>query len=247
MTEPVPAGPFEPVHRRVPPDGARRRWQAGEVVEVRRETPRAKTFRLALPAWSAHVPGQHYTLRLTAPDGYVAQRDYSVASAPDDRGVIELTVDRVDNGEVSEYLHEVARVGDRLDVRGPFGGFFVWRGDTPALLVGGGSGVVPLMSMLRHKRRRGLDVPLHLVVSARTREDLLFREELGADSTVVLTRVAGGRRLLATDLEPFVGPGVEAYVCGSDRFAEAAARLLSEAGQPSERLRIERFGPGSET
>ncbi len=190
-------------------------------------------------------------LRLTAPDGYVAQRDYSVASAPDDEGVVELTVDRLEGGEVSTFLHDVLQVGDRLDVRGPFGGLFVWRGDVPALLVGGGSGVVPLMAMLRHRRRRGLDVPVHLVASVRTPEDLLYADELGADATLVFSRAAppGSRRpagrLRVEDLQPHVHTGAEAYVCGSDPFAEAAAALLVQAGQPEERIRVERFGAPS--
>ena len=252
MTEPAPlAGPFEPVNRRVPPGGARRPWQTAEVVEVRPETSRAKTFRLALPGWTPHVPGQHYVVRLTAPDGYVAQRDYSVASPPDDEGVVELTVDRLDDGEVSGHLHDVVEVGDRLDLRGPFGGFFIWRGDVPALLVGGGSGVVPLMAMLRHRRRRRLAVPLHLVVSARSPEELLYAEELGEQTSVVFTRaVQRGHprpagRLRVEDLAPHVQPGVEAYVCGSDPFVEAAAALLEQAGQPPQRIRVERFGTGA--
>ncbi len=131
------------------------RWQAARVLAVRDETPRARTLRLALPAPRRHVAGQHYVVRLTAPDGYTASRSYSVASAPDDSGEIELTVEALEDGEVSGYLHEVVEPGDELEVRGPIGGFFAWPGDTPALLVGGGSGVVPLVSMLRQARREG--------------------------------------------------------------------------------------------
>ncbi len=231
--------PFQPVLRRVPPEGARREWQVGEVVEVRRETSHAKTFRIALPTWVRHVAGQHYVVRLTAPDGYVAQRDYSVSSAPDDEGVVELTVDRLADGEVSGYLHDVVQVGDRLEVRGPFGGFFVWRGDVPALLVGGGSGVAPLVSMLRHARRTGGEA--HLVASFRTADDVWFAPEL-ADQTVVLSRERPQGRLRTEDLAPFVRPGVEAYVCGSHGFADAATRMLTDLGHPVERLRVERFG-----
>lgn len=250
MTEPLPgvAGPFEAVGRRPPAGGARRSWQTATVLQVRRETARASTFRLALPAWTPHVPGQHYSLRLVAEDGYTAQRDYSVASPPDDEGVVELTVDRLEDGEVSGYLHEVVEPGDELDVRGPFGGFFVWRGDVPALLVGGGSGVVPLMAMVRHARRRPGSAPVHLVQAVRTPEDLYYADEQGPETTAVFSRAdVPGRpagRLAVADLAPHVRPGVEAYVCGSDPFAEAAAELLVAAGQPAERIRIERFGGG---
>jgi len=239
-------GPFAATSRRPPSDGARRSWQRGRVLEVRPETERTKTFRIALPSWTPHVPGQHYVVRLTAPDGYTASRDYSVASAPTDAGVIELTVDRLDDGEVSAYLNDTVDVGDEIEVRGPFGGFFVWHGDRPALLVGGGSGVVPLMAMVRHSRR----VPtaaVSLVVSVRSPGDLFYTGEYGEETTIVYTRqspVDGGRvgRLSVDLLEPLVRPGVVAYVCGSNGFAEAASRLLVEAGQPAEHIRVERFG-----
>lgn len=236
--------PFSPVLRRVPAEGARREWQVGEVVEVRRETAHAKTFRIALPRWVRHVAGQHYVLRLTAPDGYVAQRDYSVSSAPDDEGVVELTVDRLADGEVSGHLHDVVEVGDRLELRGPFGGFFVWRGGVPALLVGGGSGVAPLMSMLRHARRSGGEA--HLVASFRTAADVWFAPELDGQ-TVVLSRERPEGRLRAEDLAPHVGPDVVAYVCGSTGFCDAATGLLTGLGLPVDRLRVERFGAGGAT
>ena len=129
------------------------RWQRATVLAIVQETPRARTFRLALEMWMPHLPGQHYVVRLTAPDGYRAQRSYSVASSPLDEGVIELTIDRLDDGEVSGYFHDVVEEGDEVEVRGPFASYFVWRGEAPALLLGGGSGVVPLMAMLRHRRR----------------------------------------------------------------------------------------------
>ncbi|MFD6418584.1 ferredoxin reductase [Streptomyces sp. NPDC060194] len=223
-------------------------WQPAVIAGIRRETPRASTFRLAVPTWPGHVPGQHLMLRLTAEDGYTAQRHYSLASAPDDSGHIELTLDHVADGEVSGHLHRVARAGDTVEVRGPVSGFFAWPGDRPALLLGAGSGVVPLMSMLRHRRRRGLDVPLRLVVSARTPEELIYADEYGDETLPVLTRVPGGGRLSAAHLEPFLhGPerpdgGWEAYVCGSNAFAEHASRLLVTLGQPVDRIRIERFG-----
>ncbi|WP_320779624.1 ferredoxin reductase [Streptomyces sp. CRN 30] len=225
-------------------------WQTAVLTEIRRETPRASTFRFAVPGWAGHLPGQHLLLRLTAEDGYVAQRHYSLASAPDGSGHLELTLDRVADGEVSGWFHTVARPGDRVEVRGPLSGFFAWPGDRPALLLGAGSGVVPLMSMVRHRRARNLSVPLRLVVSARSPEDLLYAEEYGAETTRVFTRSAPDGepvgRLAAAHLAPLLADrpagGWEAYVCGSNAFAEHASRLLVAAGQPVERIRVERFG-----
>ncbi|MFF7236755.1 FAD-binding oxidoreductase [Streptomyces collinus] len=225
-------------------------WQTATLTEIRRETPRAATFRLAVPRWAGHLPGQHLMLRLTAPDGYVAQRHYSIASAPDDSGHIELTLDHVPDGEVSSWFHTLARPGDTVELRGPLSGFFAWPGDRPALLLGAGSGVVPLMSMVRHHRARGLAVPLRMLVSARGPEDLIYARELGAETTAVFTRSAPRGvpvgRLAAAHLAPLLAErpagGWEAYVCGSNGFAEHASRLLVEAGQPVERIRIERFG-----
>ncbi|MFJ2772360.1 ferredoxin reductase [Streptomyces sp. NPDC087300] len=223
-------------------------WQRATVLEIRGETPAASTFRLKVPEWQGHLPGQHLMLRLTAEDGYVAQRHYSIASAPDGGGEIELTLDHVPGGEVSGHLHTVARVGDTVEVRGPLSGFFAWPGDRPALLLGAGSGVVPLMSMVRHHRAAGLDLPLRLVVSARTRDDLIYAAEYAEETTVVLTRTEG--RLAAGHLAPFLDAagrpdgdgGWEAYICGSNGFAEHASRLLVAGGQPVDRIRIERFG-----
>lgn len=225
-------------------------WQPATITEVRRETPHAATFRLAVPGWTGHLPGQHLMLRLTAGDGYAAQRHYSLASAPDDSGHVELTLDHVDGGEVSGWFHTVARPGDTLEVRGPLSGFFAWPGDRPALLVGAGSGVVPLMSMVRHHRARALDVPLHMVVSARSPEELIYARELGAETTTVFTRSAPAGvpvgRMAAAHVAPLLAEppagGWEAYVCGSNGFAEHASRLLVAAGQPVDRIRIERFG-----
>jgi ferredoxin-NADP reductase len=230
-------------------------WQPATLVAVRRETARARTFRLALPVWYPHLPGQHYMLRLTAADGYTAQRHYSVASPPDDEGCIEFTVDRAEDGEVSGFLHDVARPGDLLEVRGPLGGFFAWSGDRPALLVGGGSGLVPLMAMVRHHRRRALPVPLHLVACARAPEELLYAAELtgsAADCTVVYSRSAPGGhphpvgRLTADTLAPQAALAVaedrELFVCGSNGFAEHVGGLLVGLGVPAVRIRIERFG-----
>lgn len=225
-------------------------WREATLTGVRRETPRAATFRFAVPGWPGHLPGQHLMLRLTAADGYVAQRHYSIASPPDDTGHIELTLDHVEGGEVSGWFHTVAAPGDTVEVRGPLSGFFAWPGDRPALLVGAGSGVVPLMSMVRHHRVRGLDVPLRLLVSTRSPEELIYAREYGAETTTVFTRgapegVAVGR-LTAAHVAPLLAEqppgGWEAYVCGSNGFAEHASRLLVEAGQPVDRIRIERFG-----
>ncbi|MEU0969097.1 ferredoxin reductase [Streptomyces sp. NPDC005917] len=225
-------------------------WQQATITGIRRETPRAATFRFAVPTWAGHLPGQHLMLRLTAEDGYVAQRHYSLASAPDGSGHIELTLDQVDGGEVSGWFHTVARPGDTVEVRGPLSGFFAWPGDRPALLIGAGSGVVPLMSMVRHHRARALDVPLRMLVSARSPEELIYARELGAETTAVFTRTAPEGvpvgRMAATHVAPLVAEqpdgGWEAYVCGSNGFAEHASRLLVAAGQPVDRIRIERFG-----
>ena len=166
-------------------------------MEIRPETARAKTFRLALSHPSTHRAGQHFVVRLTAPDGYTASRSYSVASSPDGSAEIELTVERLEGGEVSTFLHDEVVVGDDLDVRGPIGGWFVWNADTPALLVGGGSGVVPLMAMLRLARGRAEAPPVRLVVSVRTHDDLYYAPELeGPDTAIVYTtcRCRPGRR-----------------------------------------------------
>ena len=225
------------------------RWQIATVEQIRVETPRVKTYRLRLPMWMPHLPGQHYDVRLTAPDGYVAQRSYSVASSPLDEGVIELTVDRLDEGEVSTYFHDVLREGDQVEVRGPFASYFVWRGEQPVLLVGGGSGVVPLMAILRHRRRTAPELPMRLLYSARSEEEVIYADELGAETTVTLTRVAppdwrGHSGRIGADLVASLafdsGP---AFVCGSNAFVEAASRLLLGAGYEAERIRTERFGP----
>jgi ferredoxin-NADP reductase len=223
-------------------------WQSARLVEVRRETATASTFRLALSRPVEHLPGQHYVVRLTAPDGYTASRSYSVASAPDGSGTIELTVERLVDGEVSGYLHEVAEPGDDLEVRGPIGGWFAWSGDAPALLVGGGSGLVPLMSMLRHARRTSRTDLLRLVAVVRRPDDLLYAGEVvGPETTVLTTREPwpGSARppghLGPGDLPP-VAPDATVYVCGSNGFADATTAVLAEAGVPAGQIRVERFG-----
>jgi ferredoxin-NADP reductase len=226
-------------------------------VDIRPETARVKTFRLALPQPSTHLAGQHYLVRLTAPDGYTAQRSYSVASPPggtgemEPAGEIELTVERLADGEVSTFLHDELEIGDMLEVRGPIGGWFVWGGREPAVLVGGGSGVVPLMSMLRLARRAKGQQLARLIVSVRAPEDLIYSGELAGapDATVVYTRAAppGAARLpgrmSVADVATLIRPDAGYFVCGSTQFAEAASRLLVEAGVAPPAIRIERFGP----
>jgi ferredoxin-NADP reductase len=224
-------------------------WQTARVLAVWDEAPRVKTFRLGLDAPTGHQAGQHYVLRLTAPDGYTAQRSYSAASAPDGGSELELTVERLEDGEVSGYLHDVVEPGDELEIRGPIGGWFVWDGDTPALLVGGGSGIVPLMAMLRLARGSGAADLVRLVASVRGPTDLYYADELpGPEVTVVHSRIAPpgatrpAGRLSAEDLAPLVRPDATAYVCGSTGFADAASGLLVELGHPVEQIRVERFG-----
>jgi ferredoxin-NADP reductase len=225
------------------------RWQIATVAQVKQETPRVKSFRLQLPMWMAHLPGQHYDVRLTAPDGYQAQRSYSIASSPLDEGEIELTIDRLDDGEVSPYFHDVVVEGDQVEVRGPFASYFVWRGEAPVLLVGGGSGVVPLMAMLRHRRRAMPELPMRLVYSVRTAGDVIYADELGDEAVITFTREppAGwsghtGRIDPALLAEAGVDSGT-AFVCGSNAFVEAASRFLLEDGFAAGSIRTERFGP----
>ena len=225
-------------------------WQTATVVGIRPETARAKTFRLALARPSPHLAGQHYIVRLTAPDGYSAARSYSVASPPDDSGEIELTVEKLEDGEVSSFLHDDVIVGDEIEVRGPIGGWFVWNGDAPAILVGGGSGIVPLMAMLRYARNLGRTDLLHLAVSVRAPDELYYASELDpAEQTIVYTRTtpAGyarpAARIMGDDLKPYVRADLDAYVCGSAGFADAASHMLVDLGVPVHRVRVERFGP----
>ena len=225
------------------------RWQIATVESVKQETPRVKSFRIALPMWMAHLPGQHYDVRLTAPDGYRAQRSYSVASSPLDEGEIELTIDRLQDGEVSPYFHDVVVVGDSVEVRGPFASYFVWRGESPVLLIGGGSGVVPLMAILRHRRRAMPDVPMRLVYSVRGADDVIYSSELGDDAVLTYTREApdgwtghAGRIDASLIAEAAPGPSTS-FICGSNGFVEAASNLLLDAGFAPDQIRTERFGP----
>jgi ferredoxin-NADP reductase len=224
-------------------------WQIATVSAVKQETPRVKSFRLALPMWMPHVPGQHYDVRLTAPDGYRAQRSYSVASSPLDAGEIELTIDRLDEGEVSSYFHDVVQQGDQVEVRGPFASYFIWAGEEPALLVGGGSGVVPLMSMLRHRRRIAPELAMCLVYSVRGPEEVIYGDELGDETVLTYTRDpprgwTGHTGRIDAELIDAAAPGHDvAFVCGSNGFVETAANLLLEAGFGARQIRTERFGP----
>jgi ferredoxin-NADP reductase len=236
--------PLSPVEQRVPG-----RWQIGTVSSVKEETPRVKSFWIDLPMWMEHLPGQHYEVRLTAPDGYRAQRSYSIASSPLDEGRIELTIDRLEDGEVSPYFHDVVVEGDQVEVRGPFTSYFVWRGEKPVLLVGGGSGVVPLMAMLRHRRRTMPDLPMRLVYSVRHADDVIYSDELSDDAILTFTRDApdgwdGHRGHIDAELIAEAGmEGGIAFVCGSNGFVESASQLLLDARYESQQIRTERFGP----
>ena len=224
-------------------------WRLATVREVSHPNPIGVRLLLDVPDRIDHLPGQHYVVRLRADDGYTAQRSYSVASAPHEPG-IELFVERLEDGEVSGFLADVVVAGDELEVRGPIGGWFVWRGRTPAVAVGGGSGVVPLVAMLRHAAHVGRPDLLKTAVSARTFRELPYGPELlAAGATIALTRGADqsiGRatgRLGPADLQPLAGGVETAFVCGSAGFAEAASTLLVAVGVPSDLVRVERFGP----
>ena len=240
-----------------------RDWQLATVKAIQEETPHVKSFTLSLPHWTAHQAGQHYDLRLTAEGGYRAERSYSVASPPEQTGEIELTVEIIADGEVSGYLNEGVAVGDQLEVRGPIGGYFVWPGAAdapPLLLVAGGSGVVPLMSMLRHRQRLGLRTPAALLYSIRTPDEVIYQTELEAiakaDSSFTLlldyTRQAPPswagyqRRVDEAMLREVVAklpPQLQAFVCGPTGLVEAVANGLVAAGLPAEAVLTERFGP----
>ena len=216
-----------------------------------------RTLELDVPDWPGHRAGQHLDVRLTAEDGYQAERSYSIASAPGDS--VALTVERLDDGEVSPYLVDEAREGDRVEVRGPIGGYFVWDGDEPepVLLVGGGSGVAPLMAMARQRARVGSAAPMKLLLSSRTIEDVIYREELdaladgGFEVVHTLTRSQPpgwngySRRVDPELLAEVAWPAAETprvYVCGSTRFVDAAADGLLQVGYDALWIRTERFG-----
>jgi ferredoxin-NADP reductase len=232
----------------------------GRLASRRQETPTAHTFVIDVPDWPGHRAGQHVDVRLTAEDGYQAQRSYSIASAPED-GTVALTVERIDDGEVSPYLVDEVRAGDQFEVRGPIGGHFTWRvaDGGPLLLVAGGSGLVPLKAMLRHLAVREAAVEARLLVSARGWHDVLYRDELAGFAGWprvhihhTLTRDAppgwqGFDRRIDAEMLRAVGPPPEAgprvYVCGPTAFVERAADLLVVLGHPPQAIRAERFGP----
>ena len=242
-------------------------WRIATVTSIRDETPNVRSFRLEVPNWPGHRAGQHVDLRLTAADGYSVERSYSIASEPERGGDVEITVERIEGGEVSPFLHEIVVTGDRLEIRGPIGGYFVWEtgsaGDgaaDPLLLVAGGSGVVPLMAMLRHRARAGGQNPTRLLFSSRHLEDVIYRDELaglagagdGLDVIHTLTRSqpAGwtgySRRIddqmVADVLEP-LGDRARSFICGPTALVEVAANALVRLGLRGDRIRTERFGP----
>jgi ferredoxin-NADP reductase len=227
------------------------RWQLATVSSIAAQTPSVTSFRLRVPMWMPHLPGQHYDVRLTAPDGYSAQRSYSIGSSPLDEGEIELTIDCLADGEVSPYFHDIVEVGDEIEVRGPFASYFVWRGGEPApvVLVGGGSGVVPLMAMLRHRRRASPATPMRLLYSVRDAADVIYADELGDETTLTYTRAApegwAGHtgRIDAQLVAEAAAGAMTAYVCGSNGFVESATALLLDAGLDARTIRTERFGP----
>ncbi|GIH07042.1 oxidoreductase [Rhizocola hellebori] len=230
-------------------------WRTARLVEAREETPTARTLVLDVSGWPGHLPGQHVDVRLTAEDGYSTQRSYSIASAAQgDR--IELTVQRVPAGEVSPYLVEGLSPGYPVELRGPVGGWFVWRTtDTaPVLLVAGGSGIVPLMAMVRARRAAGSRVPFRLIYSARTKNDVFYAEELrkrvrddaGLDVAYVFTREEHGRRINVNDISTAGWPAdfqPDCFVCGPTGFVETVADILVALGNEPRRVKTERFGP----
>jgi ferredoxin-NADP reductase len=234
-------------------------WLVAEVVGSTTETPRVRTLVLDAPGWAGHRAGQHLDVRLTAEDGYQAERSYSIASAPGEP--LAITVERLEDGEVSPYLVDDAMEGDRFELRGPIGGYFVWEADDtrPLLLVGGGSGVVPLMAMIRHRAAAGSDTPTRLLYSSRTLEDVIYRDELddlaermdGLEVFHALTRsqpegwTGYGRRIDGEILREVAWPAEEkpdVFVCGSTRFVDTAADGLVTLGYPPLSIRTERFG-----
>ena len=241
------------------------KWQLGKVLEIRQETPTVKSFILEVPDWTTHLAGQHVDVRLMAENGYQAQRSYSIASPPEDTYLM-LTVERIEDGEVSPYLTDELRVGDRIELRGPIGGYFVWNArdekndDSPLFLVAGGSGIVPLMAMIRHRANSGNKVPTKLLYSSSYHEEIIYREEFDRisanDSSLrvfhTLTRrqpqnwMGYGRRidramLADTAWRPAEKP--RAFTCGPTTLVETVANYLQELGYKPECIKTERFGP----
>ncbi|MEO3860148.1 ferredoxin reductase [Acrocarpospora sp. B8E8] len=233
---------------------ARLPWRVAKLVEIRQETATARTLVFQIPGWPGHLAGQHVDVRLTAPDGYSTERSYSVA-APEQGDRVELTVELVSGGEVSPYLLEILEVGDEVEIRGPVGGWFVWRPDhtAPVLLVAGGSGVVPLMAMIRARRAAGSSAPFRLIYSVREPDQRFYLDELanpdpGLDIAYLFTRKAPDGwarppgRITQADLTG-ASTDIDSYVCGPTGFVEAAADHLIALGHAPDRIRTERFGP----
>ena len=241
-------------------------WQFGEVINTHMETARSKSLLLAVPEWIGHKAGQHVDIRLTAEDGYQAQRSYSIASPPEDTERIVLTIERLEDGEVSPYLVDELRMGDKIELRGPIGGYFVWEKQVggPLMLVAGGSGIVPLMAMIRHRQRAHSNVSTRLLYSSRSYEDIIYREELdrlASDDRMLevvhtLTRTqppewTGYRRRIDAALLAEVAWQPEqhplAFICGPTQFVETAAAELLSLGYEPARIKTERFGPSGGT
>jgi ferredoxin-NADP reductase len=237
-------------------------WHLSKVVDATPETVRAKTLTLEVPDWPGHTAGQHVDVRLTAPDGYQARRSYSIASAPEDVPQVALTVERIDDGEVSPYLVDELAPGDQLELRGPVGGYFIWSVAVggPLLLVAGGSGITPLMAMLRHRARQASTIPTRLLYSARSLDDVIFYKELesltsrsdGLEVFYTLTRSqpagwTGFSRRIDREMlaEVAFGPAMQplCMVCGPTPLVEAVAEGLVDQGHASDRVKTERFGP----
>lgn len=237
-------------------------WQIATVKAIKRETPKVKSITLTLPNWAPHRAGQHYDIRLTAEDGYQAQRSYSIASEPERTGEIDLTVEKIEDGEVSPYIHDVLTVGDKLEVRGPIGGYFVWEAKMggPVLLIAGGSGVVPLMAMIRHRAAAGSKTPVRLLFSSRMPDDAIYYDELeklrskmdGLEVFHTFTRVQPpgwkgyARRIdkeMLSEVAKPLGKSPQIFICGPTPLVEAAADTLVQIGIPAGRVKTERFGP----
>ncbi len=238
------------------------RWRTGTITDIVKRSPTVSSFFFSTPEFLPFVAGQHVAVRLTAPDGYRAQRSYSIASAPETTDRLELAIERLDDGEVSPFFHDVAEVGDEFELSAPLGGYFVWRfaDPGPILMIAGGAGIVPFMSMARHRALNGSDVPMLLLFSARTRRDLLFRDELlelsarsnGFELVTTLTRetdapagVLTGRIDAATierALSTLPSKPARTFICGSNPFVENAATHLVDAGVSASGISTERYG-----
>ncbi len=225
-------------------------WRAATITAIEHPTPATVLLRFDVPDRIPHLPGQHCVVRLRAEDGYTAQRSYSILSAPHEDGV-ELLMERYEDGEVSGFFAEVAEVGDEIEMRLPIGGFFVWDGATPAVALGGGTGAVPLVAMMRHARHLGVPDLVRVGVSARTAADVPCRAELEAAGALVATTrerhgARGFGRLRAEEVATLAAGAGVAFVCGSTAFAGGATRLLLDAGVGRDAIRIEQFGPSGE-